>query len=174
MSDTTDPRYWSKKIASEGITTSFLRPTGGGKAGILERGFWPGDRPTFRPQSSRSGLIFKLKHLLSGTNSESNLGGSNLGGSDLSGVMPWTWFNPSYFRMPSRSLLKNIDLRTRRGGPSTVPRPDQGKNIWALYNFAQKTQHFGNLEDTPKWFQRPGFVDRGSDYERPGFIQSFF
>jgi len=163
MVDTTDPRYWSHKITDEGITASFLRPTGGKKSGILERGFWPGDRPAFGPHGSKPGLLFRLRHLFDGTNSGSNFGDYTFGGL----LKPWTWFQGS-----KPPLLKNIDLRTRRGGPSTVPEASQGKNIWALYNFAQKKQHFGNIGDSPTWFQRPGFIDRGADYERPGFIQS--
>ena len=165
--DTTDPRFWSKKLAREGVTSSFLRPTGGQKSGILERGFWPGDKATFGPRSQPSSENFLTK-LFSGT--DSGFGEYDFG--EYNALKPWTWFvGPSYFRMPSPSLLKNIDLRTKPGGPSTVPRADQGKHIWDLYNFAQKTQHFGNLADSPKWFQRPGFIDRGGDYERPGFIQ---
>jgi len=80
------------------------------------------------------------------------------------------------FSLLKPGFLKRINLRTPRGGPSTVPMANQGKNFWNLYNFAQQSQYFGEVgrfHDTPKWFQRPGFIDRGSDYERPGFIQSF-
>src|SRR5208282_5283343 len=144
--DTTDPRFWSRQIAKEGITESFLRPSEGQKSGILERGFWPGDRPVFGPHSGRAGLISKVKNFFSGSNSS----GSNFG----DWLKPWTWggssASSSYYRMPSPSLLKNIDLRTRHGGPSTVPRANQGKHIWDLYNFAQKTQKFGNLGETPR------------------------
>lgn len=138
MIDTTNPGFWSRKLAKDGITTSFLRPTNGQKSGILERGFWPGDKITFGP-SHNSGVL--STGLFSGY--------GNYGSSGY-------------------SLLKSIDLRTKRGGPSTVPRADQGTKIWNLYNMAQKKQHFG---DSPTWFQRPGFIDRGNEYERPGFIQ---
>lgn len=52
--DSTSPAFWSRKLHKEGVTASFLRPTSGQKSGILERGFWPGDRPTFMPGRKRS------------------------------------------------------------------------------------------------------------------------
>lgn len=67
-----------------------------------------------------------------------------------------------------------IDTRHVRGGPSTALHPTQGRKFLKAALAASKTQHFGQyLADTPKWFQRPGFIDRGSEYERPGFIQHF-
>lgn len=63
-----------------------------------------------------------------------------------------------------------IDTRHVRGGPITTLHPTQGKKFLKAALAASKTQHFG---DTQRWFQRPGFIDRGSEYERPGFIQSF-
>lgn len=55
--DTTDPAFWSRKLNKEGVTSSFLRPQSGQKSGILERGFWPGDRATFMPGKKRSHFL---------------------------------------------------------------------------------------------------------------------